>query len=214
MVVFAKKMGRNPMKKILKGVQKGARIAKSAAVLMARAKNPVRRGKFIADALAGKGFVLPGSKYIGPGNEMNKGKPVDEADANAYQHDIDYDNYLKKGHKAKHVYTGWSDADERLLKKTKADTPNGLAVNLGMGAKKLLHKTGLTKRIRDTDEPVKRTQKPTITAEKAMTQGGGGGIMGRTSTAKKMAVQHVQPRVAAKGNPSAAGVQVRETRPM
>lgn len=207
-------MGRNFFKNALEGVKKGGRIAKSAAILAARAKNPIRRAKFVVDAIRGKGLVLPGSKYIGPGNEMNKGKPVDEADANAYQHDIDYDNYLKKGHKAKHVYTGWSDADERLLRKTKADTPNGLAVNIGMGAKKLLHKTGLTKRIRDTDEPEGRRQKPTITAEKALSRKSGGGLMGRGSNITKMAVQNVQPRVAAKGNPSAAGVQVRETRPM
>lgn len=84
---------------------------------------------------------------------MNKGKPVDKADANAYQHDVDYDNYIKQGHKAKDVYLGYSDADERLLRNTKANTPNGLAVNLGMLAKKGLNKLGVTKRIRDSDRP-------------------------------------------------------------
>ena len=199
-------MGRNTMKKLVEGVKKGARTAKAAAILTARARNPARQVKFLSDAIRGKGFVLPGSKYIGPGNEMNKGKPVDEADANAYQHDKDYDAYLKKGHKAKHVYTGWSDADERLLKNTKADTPNGLAVNLGMGAKKLLHKTGLTKRIRDTDEPHKGV--------KRVEAGGKPGMASRTSGSRKVAIQHAQPRIAAMGNPSASGVQVRETRPM
>jgi hypothetical protein len=149
-------------------------VGGAATVLAARVANPVRKAKMVADLVRGKGLVLPGSKYIGPGNAMDKGKPVDEADANAYQHDIDYDNYVKKGHKARDVYLGYSDADERLLKKTKANTANGLAVNLGMGAKKLLNKTGLTKRMRDTDEPIK-----------------------------------AQPRVAAKGNPSASGVQLR-----
>lgn len=165
------------VKKVAKHVKYAGEVAKAGAVLGARVANPVRKAKFVADAVRGKGFVLPGSKYIGPGNEMNKGKPVDQADANAYQHDVDYDNYLKKGHKAKDVYTGYSDADERLLKNTKANTPNGLAVVLGMGAKKLLNKTGLTKRIRDTD----------VVA---------------------------QPKIAAKGNPSANGVKLRKMRGM
>lgn len=149
------------VKKVAKHVKYAGEVGLAGAKLAGRIANPVRKGKFIKDAVSGKGFVLPGSKYIGPGNEMNKGKPVDEADANAYQHDVDYDNYLKKGHKAKDVYTGYSDADERLLKKTKANTPNGLAVVLGMGAKKMLNKTGLTKRIRDTDVVTPKSQPKT-----------------------------------------------------
>lgn len=193
------------MRKLLNDVKHAARIGKAGVQLLAKVKNPYEQAKFLLNAARGKGFVLPGSKYIGPGNELNKGKPVDEADANALQHDYDYDNYLKKGHKAKDVYTGWSDADDRLLKKTKADTPNGLAVNLGIGAKKLLHKTGLTKRIRDTDDPHKGVRK---------VESGHPGLASRTSTVKKAAIQHAQPRIAAMGNPSANGVQVRETRPM
>jgi hypothetical protein len=142
-----------PAKKIAKKVGYAAQVGKAGLQLAARVTNPVNKAKFVANAVRGEGFVLPGSKYIGPGNRMDKGKPVDKADANAYQHDVDYDNYLKKGHKAKDVYLGYSDADERLLKNTKANTASGLAVNLGMGAKKLLNKTGLTKRIRDTDNP-------------------------------------------------------------
>jgi len=126
---------------------------KAGASLAAKVGNPLNQAKFLTNAVRGEGFVLPGSKYIGPGNRMNKGKPVDQADANAYQHDVDYDNYLKQGHKAKDVYLGYSDADERLLKNTKADTASGMAVNLGMLAKKGLNKLGLTKRIRDGAAP-------------------------------------------------------------
>ena len=170
-------------KKIGKKVKYAGEVAKAGGALALRLKNPVNQAKFVYNAARGKGFVLPGSKYIGPGNEMNKGKPVDQADANAYQHDVDYDNYIKKGHKAKDVYLGWSDADKRLLKNTKANTASGLAVNLGMLAKKALHRTGLTKRIRDTDNP-----------------------RGGPTTNKN------QPTIAAKGNPSNNGVQVRVTR--
>lgn len=171
-------------KKVAKNVKYAGEVGVAGAKLAGRLANPVRQAKFAVDAARGEGFVLPGSKYIGPGNRMDKGKPVNQADANAYQHDVDYDNYLKKGHKAKDVYLGYSDADQRLLKNTKANTPEGLAVVLGMGAKKLLNKTGLTKRIRDTD-----------------VVGGGG-------ASKKV----VQPRVAARGNPSAAGVSLRKVR--
>lgn len=149
--------------KVKGGVSKAKAVAKKAKYagevgmagvkLAAKVANPVSKAKFLVNAARGEGFVLPGSKYIGPGNKMNKGKPIDQADANAYQHDLDYDAYLKKGHKARHVYTGYSDADERLLKNTKANTASGLAVNLGMGLKKVLNKVGFTKRIRDTDRP-------------------------------------------------------------
>ena len=141
------------VKHVAKKVKYAGEVGKAGVDLARKIKNPYNAAKFVADAARGEGFVLPGSKYIGPGNKMNKGAPVDEADANAYQHDIDYDNYLKKGHSKKDVYLGYSDADERLLKNTKANTASGLAVNLGMGAKKLLNKTGLTKRIRDSDRP-------------------------------------------------------------
>jgi hypothetical protein len=141
------------VKHVAKKVKYAGEVGKAGVDLARKIKNPANIAKFAANAARGEGFVLPGSKYIGPGNKMNKGAPVDEADANAYQHDIDYDNYLKKGHSKKDVYLGYSDADERLLKNTKANTASGLAVNLGMGAKKLLNKTGLTKRIRDTDTP-------------------------------------------------------------
>jgi len=168
-------------KKIAKKVAYGATVAKATGQLGLRLANPVNRAKFIANAVRGEGFVLPGSKYIGPGNRMDKGAPVNQADANAYQHDIDYDNYIKAGHKASDVYKGYSDADERLMKNTKANTPEGVAVLLGMGAKKLLNKTGLTKRIRDTDRPLPPSSYPS------------------------------QPKTAAEGNPSAAGVKVRRT---
>ena len=171
-------------KKIVKKAAYGASVAHATGQLALRLANPANRAKFIANAVRGEGFVLPGSKYIGPGNRMDKGAPVNQADANAYQHDIDYDNYVKAGHKASDVYTGYSDADERLLKNTKANTPEGVAVVLGMGAKKLLNKTGLTKRIRDSDKPLPPSSYPAKPA---------------------------QPPVAAPGNPSAAGVRVRRT---
>lgn len=155
------------VKHVAKKVHYAGQVGKAGVDLARKIKNPYNAAKFVGNAVRGEGFVLPGSKYIGPGNRMDKGAPVDEADANAYQHDIDYDNYLKKGHSKKDVYLGYSDADERLLKNTKANTASGLAVNLGMGAKKLLNKTGLTKRIRDTDVPKPRPAPVPQTISKA-----------------------------------------------
>ena len=37
-------------------------------------------------------FVFPGHKYLGPGNKLNVGSPVDTDDFIAEQHDIDYEN--------------------------------------------------------------------------------------------------------------------------
>ena len=141
--------------KKLKGVYKTARTVRTASKLGARLLNPLNQIKMTKNAIQGKGIVLPGSKYIGPGNAMNKGKPTSKADALAYQHDIDYDNYLRSGKvKAKNVYTGYSDADERLRKaagKSAYKDPSAMAAYLGMSGKKLLNKVGLTKRIRDKD---------------------------------------------------------------
>lgn len=130
-----------------KALVKGAKIAKAAHQLTTRTLKGTP--KMLYNAAKGRGMVLPGSKYIGPGNYMNKGKPRDKADAAAKQHDIDYGKMIKAGHKAKDVYLGYSDADKRLMKRADVTTPSGLAAYGGMKAKQLLNKTGLTKRIRD-----------------------------------------------------------------
>ena len=143
------------IRNLVRKVKKAGQQAHTAGKLFRRVTNPKNVAKMATNAIRGKGLVLPGSKYIGPGNAMNKGKPTSRADAQAFQHDIDYDNYVKQGKvKPRHVYTGYSDADERLYqgaKKNMHKDPNALAAVLGMGAKKLINKTGLTKRIRDRD---------------------------------------------------------------
>lgn len=143
-------------KKVVAGVKKGAKKAGyagrvGAATWRLGIRTAIGAPKMLIDAARGEGMVLPGSKYIGPGNRMNKGKPKDKNDAAAYQHDVDYDNYIKKGVKKKHVYTGFSDADKRLMKKADLTKPSGVAVYGGMKAKQVLNKLGLTKRIRDKD---------------------------------------------------------------
>jgi len=112
--------------------------------------NPYNIGKVAVGAARGKGVVMPGSKYIGPGNPMNLGKPLNSADAAARLHDMDYDKILKSGVKPSKLYVGYSKADERLMKRSDVTTVHGLATYGGMAVKKGLWRLGLTgKQIQD-----------------------------------------------------------------
>jgi len=141
------------------GVKKGIKIGRvtSAGVrLAARVTNPYNVSKMTINAARGKGLVLPGSRYIGPGNSLNAGKPLSSADYAARQHDRDYDKLLKRGVKPAKLYAGFSQADERLMKRSDVTTPDGLATYTGMLAKKGLYKLGLTgKKIRDEPKKIK-----------------------------------------------------------
>jgi len=138
------------IKRVGKGVLKAGKVGVAAGRLAARMQNPYNIGKMAAGAVSGKGLVLPGSKYIGPGNPLNRGKPTSKADAAARLHDIDYDRLLKQGVKSSKLYLGFSKADERLMKRSDVTTPEGLATFGGMAVKKGLYKLGLTgKKIQD-----------------------------------------------------------------
>lgn len=133
-----------------KSALKTGQVGLAAVELGQKLLNPINQVKFAHKAIKGEGFVLPGSKYIGPGNRMDLGKPTSSADAAAYQHDKDYDAMIKKGIPKKKVYLGFSDADQRLMDRSDVTTSDGLATYLGMGGKKLLYKAGLTgKKTRD-----------------------------------------------------------------
>lgn len=143
------------LKKVGGVIKEGAKRAKAGAEFVRDVTNPVNHAKMAYGVATGKGLTYPGSNYIGPGNPMNR-KTLSKEDESAKQHDVDYANYLKKGHSKKRIYLGYSDADERLLKKTKANTAQGIAINLGMGAKKLGHKLGLTgPMLKDSDKAQK-----------------------------------------------------------
>lgn len=138
------------MTKKKKGVTKKLKVFEAAIGLGVKVNNPKNALKFLKNGAKGKGWLFPGSKYIGPGNEMNKGLPTSSSDAAARDHDLEYGNYLKRGVKPKHLYKGFSDADERLIKRTKPTTPEGLTVQMGMRIKKAAYKAGLTgSKIRD-----------------------------------------------------------------
>jgi hypothetical protein len=142
--------------KITSGIKKGAgkvahgaQVAGATASLAARVTNPYNVAKTAVNAARGKGLVLPGSNYIGPGNEMIGKKPTSKNDEAAFKHDTDYGDYLKAGVKAKDLYGGFSDADQRLMDRADLTKYDGVAAYAGMGIKKLKHKITGSKRIKD-----------------------------------------------------------------
>ncbi len=147
-------MGKNTIKRIVKNVKTKAQTLNTARKLNQQSLNPKALAGVAKGAIKGEGVVLPGSKYIGPGNKMNKGKPNSKADAYAFQHDIDYDDYIKAGVKPSKVYTRYSDADDRLRKRSQQHAtkdPHAMATYLGMSAKKKLHDWGVVGKVRDRE---------------------------------------------------------------
>lgn len=130
--------------------QKKKHLGHAVANLAGNLLNPKKVAKSVKKAVTGKGIVLPGSNYIGPGNEMKGQKTKSRGDVLAKRHDQAYDNMLKKGAKKTDVYLGYSRADKKALKgawkEAKSGSGQALAVAAGMGAKALLHKSGLTKK--------------------------------------------------------------------
>jgi len=121
-----------------------AKVGKAVGGLAKDFANPINQIKMIKGAVKGEGVVVPGSKYIGPGNAMNKGKPTSSADKAAYQHDLDYGRLLAQGVSKKKLYGGFSKADERLMKKADLTTKHGVAAWGGMAVKKAGYKLGLS----------------------------------------------------------------------
>lgn len=58
-------------------------------------------------------FTLPGYKYLGPGNKLDKGKPTNHSDDVARTHDYAYHEYQKQGY---NPYLQTSKADDDFIK--------------------------------------------------------------------------------------------------
>lgn len=138
-------------RKITKKTKHAAKVGIAAVQLGGRLLNPKNSFKMIRNAIRGKGLVLPGSNYIGPGNPMGR-KVKSKGDALAKKHDEDYGRLLDAGYSKKRVYLGFSEADKRLMKQSDTTTPEGLTTYAGMKAKHVMSKTGWTgKRITYAD---------------------------------------------------------------
>lgn len=89
-----------------------------------------------------RGLVLPGYKYLGPGNGLDKGEPVNRADAAALEHDKAYDELLKQGD---NPYVKYNHADAKLQADLQGDTSFGgnLARGVFQAKKRVLEPLGL-----------------------------------------------------------------------
>jgi hypothetical protein len=130
-------------------IVKGLKVVKAAVGLASTLLNPINHYRMAKNKLQGKGYLYPGTHYLGPGNPLNNGPPTSDADRIAQQHDYDYDRLIKAGHSKRRVYGGFSDADQRAMDKSDVTTSQGLALYAGMGAKKILSKITGSKTIKD-----------------------------------------------------------------
>lgn len=99
-----------------------------------------------------RGLVLPGYNYLGPGNGLDRGEPVNRADEVAREHDISYNEQLQAGD---NPYLKYNHADAEFQEKLADDTSFG--GNLGKAVfqakKRVLEPFGLV------EEPVKTAAK-------------------------------------------------------
>lgn len=86
-----------------------------------------------------RGFVPPGYKYLGPGNDVNLGTPTNPSDAAAQAHDIQYTRLQRKFN----PYITYNDADEdMLLALTTADDWGGIVAHRLFNNKRKLAERG------------------------------------------------------------------------
>lgn len=86
----------------------------------------------INTGISGHAFTWPGSRYIGPGNKLNEGRPKSYSDRRAYVHDHQYDQLFKVG---VNPYFTFNEADRQMIRDSDLTTPEGWAEYLGMKAK-------------------------------------------------------------------------------
>lgn len=82
-------------------------------------------------------ITYPGSRYIGPGNKLDEGKPLTKHDRLAYVHDHQYSELMEKG---VNPYFTFNEADVQMLRDADFRTIQGAAVALGIGAKRLFRR--------------------------------------------------------------------------
>lgn len=68
-------------------------------------------------------LTLPGYKYLGPFNRLDKGEPTNKSDKAARKHDIEYGKYIRKGD---NPYTSYNRADEDFLRNVQLNDYGGL----------------------------------------------------------------------------------------
>ncbi|QHY93490.1 capsid [Adeno-associated virus Croatia cul1_12] len=93
-----------------------------------------------------RGLVVPGYKYLGPFNGLDKGEPVNKADEVAREHDLEYNKLLEQGD---NPYLKYNHADKEFQEKLSDDTSWG--GNLGKAVfqakKRILEPFGLAEEL-------------------------------------------------------------------
>ena len=138
-----------------------------------------------------RGLVFPGYKYLGPFNGLDKGEPVNAADAAAKKHDEAYNELLQQG---ENPYISFNHADHQFQKDLAGDTSFGgnLARGVFQAKKRVLEPLGLVEP--DDTGPIK---KPRIEDETSQDQ------PKLTAGDPKAPVKKRPSNSAAKGEPSA-----------
>ena len=85
-------------------------------------------------------FSLPGYKYLGPGNALDKGPPNNVNDVASLYHDVRYGDIA---HHGGNPYLQWSDADQKWLEDTNAKDYGGVLGKAWFGAKRLAYGAGI-----------------------------------------------------------------------
>lgn len=106
-----------------------------------------------------RGLVLPGYKYLGPFNGLDKGQPVNKADEVAREHDLEYNKLLEAGD---NPYLKYNHADQEFQEKLEGDTSFG--GNLGRAVfqakKRVLEPFGLAEEAPAKTAPGKKRPRP------------------------------------------------------
>lgn len=104
--------------------------------------------KRLREAGPARGWVLPGYKYLGPFNSINKGKPENPTDQAAIEHDNDYYHLERQGKKPKLQF---SEADDTFLESIKSEKDYGASIARWVfNKKKALAERGVLTDLRPT----------------------------------------------------------------
>lgn len=95
---------------------------------------------------------LPGYKYLGPGNKLDKGLPTNYNDWVAYFHDIGYGRIIEQGG---NPYLMWSDADAEAYRAFSNEDYGGFLGKQFFGLKKLAHDFGLISKFEEKNAMVR-----------------------------------------------------------
>ena len=88
-------------------------------------------------------LTLPGYKYLGPFNSLDKGEPENLNDLIAWLHDIGYKAYQEKAGNKWSVYFVWNEADVTAYDQWAKGDYGGKVAKLMFGVKRLLNNQGL-----------------------------------------------------------------------